>query len=244
MIWEFVFIFIVVLIGGFVQGVSGFGLGLVVMGFLPLILSLKDSTLLVMSLLLVASLSIAVKTYKHIERRGLFFILVFAIVGRIGAFFVLSTFGDMDFLKQWLAFFLIGMVIYLFLSGKKRDINSDIHPIIPILLGFFGGFIGGVFAVGGPFFVFYFLLLYADKHKYNANMQMTVVVTSSFSLLLHGVNGDFDSSFLTYFLVGVVATWVGTWLGMKWFERVPSHLIRKFAMILVLGAAINLLIFG
>ncbi|WP_227938186.1 sulfite exporter TauE/SafE family protein [Alkalihalobacillus deserti] len=244
MLWELVWFILIVLIGGFIQGASGFGFGLVAMGFLPLMLSLKESTLIVIALLLVASLSIILKVYKYIELKALFVIIGSALIGRIISFVVLITYGELEALKQFLGFFLLGMVIYLFLNKKKNPSKIAMKPLIPITLGFLGGFIGGVFAVGGPFFVFYFLMLYEEKHKYNANLQVTVVITSSFTLLLHGVNGDFSSTFYLYFLIGVVGVFIGTMLGLKWFEKLPSNLIKKFAMVMVTIAAINLILFS
>jgi uncharacterized protein len=241
MLWEIIFLFLIVLVGGFIQGVSGFGFGLVVMGFLPLFLTLKESTLIVIALLLVASCSILLKIYKWIDVKGLIVIVGSALVGRVLSFFVLSTYGDMDILKQILGFFLIGMVIYLFFSKKNSSPEANMSPVIPIVLGFLGGFIGGVFAVGGPFFVFYFLMLYKDKHTYHANLQVSVVITSLMTIILHGVNGDFDSTMLSYLLLGIVGVFIGTALGMKWFEKLPRTLIKKLAMSIVLIAALNLI---
>ncbi|WP_332692714.1 sulfite exporter TauE/SafE family protein [Halalkalibacter lacteus] len=155
--WDLLFVFVIVLIGGFIQGTSGFGFGLVAMGFLPVMLSIKESTLLVIALALVASLSILVKIYKHIELKGLYLIVGSALLGRILSFFVLTSYGEMEILKQLLGFFLIGMVLYLFFQKKKSSSSFVVKPVIPIVLGLMGGFIRGVFAVGGPFFVFYLI---------------------------------------------------------------------------------------
>ncbi|ADU31057.1 sulfite exporter TauE/SafE family protein [Evansella cellulosilytica] len=241
MIVEWGFIFIIILIGGFVQGASGFGFGLVAMGFLPLILTLKDSTLIVITLLLISALSIIFKIYQYIDGKGLLVILIPAIFGRIAAFFVLSTYGEMDILKTYLGLFLIGMVFYLLLNSRKAAPTTPMKPYVPVVLGLLGGFIGGVFAVGGPFFVFYFLLRYKEKHKYNANMQATVVVTSLLTLVLHGMNGDFHSAMAIYFFIGTIAVYIGTMVGLRWFEKLPSSLIKRFAIVLVAIAAINLI---
>ncbi|WP_026691262.1 sulfite exporter TauE/SafE family protein [Alteribacter aurantiacus] len=243
MIIELILLFLIILVGGFVQGASGFGLGLVVMGFLPLLLTIKESTLLVMVLLLVSALTIMKRVYQHVMLKGILMVIAAAIVGRIGAYFVLTTYGEMDIMKQWLGFFLIGMVIYLIVTRKAPE-KEQLHPIIPIILGFLGGFVGGVFAVGGPFFVFYFLMIYKDKRRYSANLQVIVIVTSVMSLVLHGVSGDFYPEFALYVVVGVVSAMIGTQLGMRWFEKLPSHVIRNFAMTLVFLAGINLILFA
>lgn len=58
MLEELILILSILFIGSFIQGASGFGFGLFSMGFLPLFLTLKDSTLLVLALTVVISLTI------------------------------------------------------------------------------------------------------------------------------------------------------------------------------------------
>lgn len=244
MTWELLLVFFLFLFGSFVQGVSGFGFGLVAMGILPIFFTIKDSTLLVMSLTLFLSFNIFLKMYKHIEVKSLVFILSAALIGRFGSFFILSAYGDMDFLKSSLGFFLIGMVIYLFFNKEKEASSRWLNPVVPIILGLMGGFIGGIFAVGGPFFVLYFMMLYKNKHKYNANLQTTFVCTSLFSLILHGSHGDIQPAFFLYFLVGLCSVFIGSTLGLKWFEKLSRPLIQKLAMGVVLVSALNLIFFN
>ncbi|MCM3761713.1 sulfite exporter TauE/SafE family protein [Alkalihalobacillus oceani] len=240
---EFLFIFLIFLIGSFIQGVSGFGFGLFAMGFLPLMFTLKDSTLLVLSLTLFISLTIVFRIYRYIELKGFLVILCAALTGRVVSFFFLTSYGEMDILKKVLGFFLIGMVIYLLTKKKGEPSKLLLKPIFPITFGFVGGLIGGIFAVGGPFFVFYFLMIYKEKHRYNANLQTTFAVTSLFTMFLHGLNGDFDSTFLLYFAVGLVSVFVGANVGLRLFEKLPQEKIKLFAMCIVFLAAVNLLVF-
>lgn len=243
MIWEVALILFVILIAGIVQGASSFGFGLVVMGILPIILTVKESTLIVLSLIVVAAFGIVLKIYKYIEVKGLLVILTAAIIARIAAFFVLVTYGELPFMKQWLGFLLVGMVIYLLVSKRKTTSPILMKPIVPIILGTLGGFIGGVFAIGGPFFVFYFMMLYEEKHKYNANLQVTVLVTSIFSIILHAFNGDLNSTFYLYSFIGIISTYLGTMIGLKWFEKLSANVIKKIAMCLIAVSALNLILF-
>lgn len=150
MIIELVLVFLILFFGSFVQGVSGFGFGLIAMGFLPLMFTVKESTLLVVSLALVLSLSIALQLFKHIQWRTLIVILSAALVGRVGGFFVLHYYGDQDILKVFLGVFLIAVVIYLFRSKPPKPGTKVNGTWLPVILGLGGGLIGGIFAVGGP----------------------------------------------------------------------------------------------
>ncbi|MFA9559978.1 sulfite exporter TauE/SafE family protein [Evansella sp. AB-rgal1] len=245
MIIELVIIFFILLFGSFVQGVSGFGFGLIAMSMLPFFFTVKESTLLVISLALVLSTSIALQMFKHIQWRSLIVILGAAIVGRIGGFYILHHYGEMDILRVFLGVFLVLVVIYLFLSKPPKPDTIVNETWLPILLGFSGGLIGGIFAVGGPFFVFFFLLLYHDnKYTYSANLQVTFVVTAVITVVLHGTSGDFSMEFLSYFLVGLISVLLGSRIGVHFFKKLSQNNIKKIAGVIVAIAALNLIIFG
>ncbi|MDQ0253068.1 putative membrane protein YfcA [Evansella vedderi] len=239
------FIFFILLFGSFIQGASGFGFGIIAMSFLPFLFTVKESTLLVVSLAFVLSVSIALQLWKHIKWKSLLVILSAAVVGRYVGFLILSHYGEMDILKTFLGIFLIAVVIYLFCSKGPKPGKKVNQTWLPITLGFFGGLIGGIFAVGGPFFVFYFLLIYHDnKYAYSANLQISFLVTALITIALHGINGDFSIDFLGSFLVGLASVLIGSRIGIRFFARLSQEKIKRFAAIVVAIAAANLILFG
>ncbi|PYZ92726.1 hypothetical protein CR194_13810 [Salipaludibacillus keqinensis] len=242
---EIAIIFLILLIGSFIQGVSGFGFGLIAMSFIPLLFTIKESTLLVVSLALVLSISIAIQLFRHIRWRSLIVLLGAAFVGRIGAFFILDIYGELDIMKVLLGVFLIGVVIYLF-NSKTPSVNHQTNRTwLPVVMGFLGGFVGGIFAVGGPFFVFYLMLIFSDnKYAYSANLQITFVFTNFITVFLHGINGDFSGDFLIYFLIGVVSVLIGSRIGILCFAYISQQNIKKLAGVVVAVAAVNLILFG
>ncbi|MGY4691324.1 sulfite exporter TauE/SafE family protein [Salibacterium sp. K-3] len=241
---EIMVIIAVLLIASFIQGVSGFGFGLFAMSFLPFMFSVKDSTLLVMALAMVTCLTIFLKVYHHVDFRRLALLLIAAIAGRIGAYFVLHHFGEMDEMKKALGIVLIAMVFFiLFQKNPETDKRRD-HPVLPLGMGLIGGFIGGVFVVGGPFFVFYFLMVCKDKYEYTANIQAVFLVTGILTLVMHGFSGDIHWNLLLYFSIGIISVIVGSRIGMNWFKRLSQENIRKLAAMIVALAALNLILFA
>jgi uncharacterized protein len=239
--WELILILLILFIGSFLQGTSGFGFGLFCMGLLPFFLPLKSCTLLVLALTIIISLRIVLKLREFVKIKEIFLILIFALVGRIFSFFFLNQFGDMDILKMTLGFVLIGTVIYLNLKKKEVSFLSFHRIYYAIIIGIVGGFIGGVFAVGGPFFVVYFLMVYSEKNIYNANLQFTFVCLNTFSIVLHGINGDFNHTLWLYLFIGIIVVLIGATLGLKWFQYLPNNRIKKLASIIVSLAAFNLI---
>ncbi|GAE28150.1 hypothetical protein JCM9140_4355 [Halalkalibacter wakoensis JCM 9140] len=243
MLIELLIVFIIMFFGSFIQGVSGFGFGLIAMGFLPFLFTVKESTLLVVSLAFVLAASIASQLYKHIQWKTLSVILCGGVLGRIGAFFVLDSFGEQEMLKVYLGLFLLAFVVYLFKNKPPKPGTTVNTTWLPFSLGVVGGLVGGVFAIGGPFFVFYFLLLYYDnKYAYSANLQVTFVVTALMTVTLHGINGDFSLGFLTYFLVGLVSVLIGSRIGILFFKKLSQEKVKRLAAIVVAIAALNLIL--
>ncbi|TVP82648.1 MAG: sulfite exporter TauE/SafE family protein [Alkalicoccus sp.] len=239
---ELLIVFLVLLAGSFIQGVSGFGFGLIAMSFLPLMFTVIESTLLVMSLSLFVAASIAVQMWKHVRWKSLVVLLSAAFFGRIGAFYVLSTYGELDIMRDFLGVFLLLIVVYLFYGANKMQKIGSTAIWIPILAGLLGGFVGGVFAIGGPFFVFFLMLAFADdKYAYSANLQITFFFTNLMTVTLHGVNGDYNMDFLLYFLVGIVTVLIGTRLGVACLRRISQENMRRLAGAVVALAAINLI---
>ncbi|SFE81442.1 sulfite exporter TauE/SafE family protein [Alteribacillus iranensis] len=245
MVLDIVFVFVILFIGSFLQGASGFGFGLFSMSFLPFMFTLKESTLLAVALAVVTSLTILAKVYKHLDYKALLLLLSSAIAGRVGAFFILHNFGEMDIMKKILGFVLIAMVIYILSSRNKKKVPyRKVMVALPIVMGFLGGLIGGIFMTGGPFFVFYLMIASRDKYSYTANLQATFLITGLVTVTLHGLGGDLNSQFLFYFLVGILGVITGSRLGMKWFERLSQDQIKKIASAAVAVAGINLILFS
>nr|WP_051667235.1 sulfite exporter TauE/SafE family protein [Alkalicoccobacillus plakortidis] len=242
-------IFFAVFIGAFIQGATGLGLGLVITAILPFFLTVKETTLLVISLLIISGLTVTCKYYKHLVWKEILGFLVVVLVGRFVAFFILSAYGDMDFLKIWLGVVLLLIVIYQLLSAKKMDTIVELSPrrknVSQIGLGFTAGLIGGVFGLGGPFIVLYFLLFYPQKKfSYIVSVQAVTTVASLFSISIHAVNGDFYPSFFTYFLIGLVAVILGTNLGLRLFEKVNATIVKRITIVLITVSAITIILFA
>ncbi|GAF18169.1 membrane protein [Bacillus sp. JCM 19046] len=242
-------IFIAVFIGAFIQGATGLGLGLVITAILPFFLTVKETTLLVLSLLVISGLTVTLKHYKHLKWKEIIGFLIIVLIGRLIAFFILAQYGEMDFLKTWLGVALLLIVFYQMSLAKSLkkigDSTQSKRRVLQVGLGLASGIIGGVFGLGGPFLVIYFLLIYpTHKFSYIVSVQAVTTVASIFSVSIHAVNGDFYPSFLTYFLVGIVAVLIGTNLGLRIFERVNVKLVKRFTFALICISAINIILFA
>jgi uncharacterized membrane protein YfcA len=242
---EITLLLFILFLGSILQGASGFGMGLVAMGLLSVFLTVKEGMLIIQALTLVLSTCILFQLWRYIFWRDILPIIMSSLAGRVLAFFFVAQFGELPIMKKWLGIVLIIMVIYLFIKNKhQQEFQWSAGYGAAVILGLLGGFIGGAFAVGGPFYVIYFLMRYKDKRNYNANLQVTFIFANVFTLLVHGFQGDLTQDFFFYVLTGSVVVWIGVTQGLKWFDQMPKKVIQKITFTIILLAGVNLLVFS
>ncbi|MFC4597560.1 sulfite exporter TauE/SafE family protein [Cohnella hongkongensis] len=232
-------LFAVLFVGSFIQGLTGFGAGIIAMGFISLVVPLKTGTLLVLAVTVVMCLGILARNREHIKIGEIKLLLASALVSRAAAFFVMDAFGGEEAMKRVLGATLILMVALLW-RGRVAGAG---HGAATVSVGFFGGFIGGLFAVGGPIYALYFLHRYKDKREYMANLQLTFLLANLLTLGAHGFNGDIGFDFVPAFLIGAAASWLGVRSGMLFFGKAPDGFIRKAAFLIVLFGGLHLMVF-
>lgn len=236
----YLYILAISFIAGAVQGATGFGFGVFAMGLLTLMFSVKDSVLLVVSLSVVTSLTVVSKLWHHVNWRVLIPVWPTVMVGRIVAFPLLQKYGQSYELKYALALFLGAFALHLlYRSFRPTDTRKALPLPVAWMLGLFGGFTGGLFGMGGPWLVYYFLSVLDDTRTYKATLQVMFISTGIFTLTLHGLAGDLSVSLVPMVLIGIVATALGTRLGIFLTRSSQLTLIRRLACIVMLFASIN-----
>ncbi|MCM3748766.1 sulfite exporter TauE/SafE family protein [Paenibacillus pasadenensis] len=231
------------LVGGFLQGSAGFGVGLFAAGIMTAFVSVKDATLIILALTIVMSSYVLIRLWRHVRWTMMAWVLAGTAAGRLAAYGFIHRFGETAAAKQWLGFMLIAIVIYLCLRPR---IESRFQSLMrwngtAAGIGALGGFIGGAFAVGGPVYALYFIHLFQDKKEYNATLQAVFILSNLFTLALHGSSGDLGGTFWLYTLTGIIPVLAGVMLGSLLFRRMSRTAILNWAYIIVALSAVRLI---
>lgn len=232
----------IVFTAGVIQGASGFGFGLFSVGLLALLFSVKETVLIAVALAAITSLTVVLQLWRHINWGNVAPVLGTVFLGRLIAFPLLRTYGDSRELKYWLAFVLLVFALHLlYKTFHNAEVRVRISLPVALLLGLFSGITGGLFSMGGPWLVVYFLNTHDDARSYKATLQVTFVLGGLMTLGLHGFAGDFDATILKLAFIGSLATIVGTWLGVYLTRKTKLIHIRRIACVVILFASINTL---
>lgn len=220
--------------GGFVQRVSGFGLGIFVMMFLPHFLPNHTAAAAVSALFACATASYnAVRYRKNVAVKTALPMMCAALVSiPIAVYFSAKVSGEI--FKILLGSVLIVLSVYFLFFNKRIKIK----PTIPngILSGALGGTLGGLFSTGGPPAVLYLTHATKDNLTYFATIQFYFAFTNIYGTVNRAINGIINKEILIFAAVGIVGCMAGDFLGKLIFDKLDA---KKLKLIIYLGMIIS-----
>lgn len=225
---------IVVFIAAIVQSTSGFGFGIVCMAILPIIIPYKQATVLV----LVTCLFLQVITIIRLRHYIRWKLILLPAVGAIicGAISVRLMLGLSETVMHLiLGIFLWILALYLMLIAPKVQLKSH-NPIIGLIAGSIGGFMDGMFTIGGPPMVAYFDSIVDEPKVYQASLQMYFMLTTVNVIINNVICGNFTKALIQPACFTLVACFIGTMVGIKILNRISMTVVRKLAYLVMMVA--------
>ena len=224
---------------GVVQALTGFGAGIVQMLFFPMLLPLLSASALSGAISLMLAVGMAWQYRKHI-RKDLLVVpaIVYAVVSALALSFA-DSFDTTVMLKVFGAFLILLSVYFLGFSGKLRvKANVGTAAVCATL----SGVVGGLFGIGGPPMVVYYLAAMEDKREYLGTIQAFFCFTNTYTLVVRLLKGFYTADMLLPTAVGIAAILLGQFIGGRIQSRINGDTMRKlvYAFLGVTGV-INLL---
>jgi len=222
----------VALMAGFVQGVTGFGSGIVMMIFLPHLLPINQSAGVSTLTMLVATVMLAWKYRKYLKWQKLVAPFSIYIVVAIGALYW-SKYLASGHLKILLGILLVVLSLY-YLFMNIRSITIKAIPIyLMIIFAMISGFFNGMFGIGGPLMALYFLTISDSKENYLASIQTFFLVDTLLMTSLRFANGILNLDSLKYVLMGIIGAIIGTILANHLVKHLNIKVMTLFIYIFI-----------
>ncbi len=233
--WLYYLLLVLVGMGGaFVQRVSGFGLGIFAMIFMPHFMPSHTASASISSIFsCVTSGFNAVKYRKKVDFRISLPMIIASVITISVAVYFSSVVSGRIF-KILLGSVLILLSLYfLFFDGKIKIGSSITNGIIS---GTLSGVLSGLFSTGGPPVVLYLSKATNDNIVYFATIQFFFSVTNVYATVMRAVNGLIDLNVILYSLIGLVGCMIGDFIGSKVFDKLNS---KKLKLIIYIGMIIS-----
>lgn len=219
---------------GFIQRVSGFGLGIFVMLFLPHFMPSHMAAAAISGMF-----SCGTSTYNTIRyRKNIPFKI--ALPPLISAMITIpiavhfSASVSKDFFNILLGIVLILLSIYFLFFNKHISIKPNFRN--GITAGGLSGVLNGLFSTGGPPAVLYFTHATKDNISYFSAIQFYFCLTNIYATVFRFINGVFNAEILIYSLIGFIACMIGDQIGVSVFNKLDS---ARLKMIIYIGMIIS-----
>lgn len=232
-------VMIVAFLAGFIQSVTGFGGAMILMMALPYFVSLKTSTALAGCICIPMCIAVAVR-YRDGIRLKLIIVPTIIYLISSAVFIKLAASIDLEQLKAAFGLMLIGLAVYFNFFAGKFQLKPNFRNAL--LCAGFSGLTGGLFGVGGPLLVLYFLAVTDNKKAYLGTINLVFAITESYSAVMRFFNGILTTDLLPIILCGFITVVFGSFLGGKVVDKLDGDKIRKLIYLLLAVSGLTIFV--
>lgn len=211
--------------GSSIQRITGFGYGIFVMMFFPhFMASYGEANALAGMISASTSIIVALSLRKQINWKNIPAPFICSAITSFIAVRFMAGQTDQT-LKLLLGVVLILLSIYFFFFAKKIQFKSSIWK--GALAGALSGIMNGLFAMGGPPMVIYFMMSSKDMKEYLATIQMYFALSNIYTTVIKASAGYVTKEVLVFYLIASVSAFIGVYLGKKIFNRCKPDILKK-----------------
>lgn len=225
-------------LGGIVQGVTGFGAGIVMMMVLPVFFLIPQAAGISTTIGLMLNSLMAYRYRKSINlKKAIIPSTLFLVVSSCSAYFAMCV--NQVLIKKIFGAFLIALSIYfIFFSNKEKKPLNLVASLFCIICS---GISDGLFGIGGPLMVLYFLNQTEGTEEYLGTIQTFFLVNSIYMSIFRFVNGIIDASHLLPIACGMAGIALGQLLASKIVSKIDGQMLRKVTYVMIgISGIINL----
>ncbi len=229
---------------GLLVGVSKMGIagmGLVVIPTLALVFGGKDSTGILLPVLVFADI-IAVRYYnRHANWQFLWKLLPWTVAGVLLGLYVGDQIPDAQFKKVLSVLVLISIVLMLWQNARKGKITVPDYWWLAGLTGLAGGFATMVGNAAGPLMAIYLLAMRLPKNEFIGTGAWFFLIINIFKIPLHVIFwGTITKETFLLDLTLLPVIFIGAILGLFVVRKIPEKAYRIFIVITTIVSALAL----
>ena len=240
---DVLYLVLVILIGiggGFVQRVSGFGLGIFTMIFLPHFMPTPTAAAGISTLFSCGTSGYNAMRYrKNVAYKTVLPMIAAALVSISVSVFYSSVVSAKVF-SVLLGSALVLLSLYFIFFSR----NIKMKPTVTngILAGTLGGVLGGLFSTGGPPAVVYLSSATKDNLTYFATIQFYFCFTNIHATVMRTINGQIDRNVLVCAAIGMVGCMLGDFAGKQVFDKLDAGTLKRIIYIVMIISGILMFI--
>jgi uncharacterized protein len=234
------FLLTALIIGLSKAGLSG--LGLAAVPIMALTFGAKESTGVILPMLITADIMAVIYWRRHAVWKYIILVLPWAALGIITALITGNSINNTQFRILLLTVVWIMLILMVINDFRKKDETSIPHSrVFSILMGFAGGFATMIGNAAGPVFILYFLSMRLPKKEFIGTSAWLFFLLNTGKLPLQVlVWKNITVASLIPGLVAVPVIALGIWAGIRIVHLFPENVYRYFVIITTIGTSMLL----
>lgn len=216
---------------GVVQSLTGFGAGIVMMIVLPMFYSIPQAAGISQAICLSICGMMCFQYRKNVQwKKALRPVIPYLMISSLCIRF--STRIDQTLMVRIFGVFLIVLSIYYLFFNKNNE-QKEMSFTMAALYIAASGICDGLFGIGGPLMVIYFLNQTKNKDEYLGTMQGFSIINVLWNTLFRLYNGILTSSLFPVIAAGMASILIATVLSKKAVEKIDDAKLRKMTYLLI-----------
>lgn len=209
---------------GLIQAVTGFGAGIFMMVFFPNFFPILQASALSSAISFVATCTLAWHYRKHAQWK-LILLPSAVYIAMSSISIILAPYLPTETLKKTFGVVMILLSIYFLTISGKLKVKANM--VSATICGMISGVMGGLFGIGGPPMVIYFLAALDEKEKYLGTIQLFFFITGTYNFIFRIIKGIYTVNLVPYTLIGIVSIIIGKKIGIRIVDRINAELMKK-----------------
>jgi len=230
-------------VAAYVQTVTGFAFGLVMMGFVALfgLLPLPDAAAMVGVLTLVNATQMMLHGGRHhVARHELRIVLSASLPALVAGYFLLEWLADtrVDALRVVLGMVIMASSLQLAVRRKALERPSPDRGFVGF--GIVSGLMGGLFSTGGPPLVYHFYRQPMPVARIRETLVAAFGIAQVVRLSLVAATGNIPPPSTLAGVAAVPAVMAMTYAARRWPPPLPDALLKMIVFVLLFLSGLSL----
>lgn len=207
------------------------GIGIIIVVILAFVFGEKESTGVLLPMLISADILAVIYYHRHAQWRYIFKLLPMMIVGVLVGVWLGNDISEVIF-KRLMAVIIIGSVILMFVSENRKSTKIPNNKLFSWIAGFLTGFTTMIGNLAGPVANIYFLTMRFPKNEFIGTAAWLFFIINLFKLPFHILiwkTVTVESLVLNSVLVPIVV--LGFFVGVSIVKLISNVNYRRFILI-------------
>lgn len=227
------YLILIACLAAFIQGLTGFGVGIFTILFLPYVFSYQASVAITAFCAVVMSCVLLFNTREHVEIKKILPVVIPIVIIQIISTYFLFVLDD-AMLTIILVFILLFFAGLFYISEKGWQIKASFPN--SILAGCVTG-VCNMLGVSGPPLGYYYHSIFKDNIRYLANLQATLLITLTVLLVQHIIQGSMTLEVFIYSAIASVVCVVFLLGALRIFKKLDRNRLTKIIIVFLIVMA-------